>query len=93
MAISPATKMQQQTGLYMGKSTIPRRRHLQPEFHNANTPCHQYHFQAITGLLGTVFADELVAAYPEAKVTVNQQPDIDAWYQGNRHAMVPIRYG
>jgi hypothetical protein len=36
--------------------------------------------QAVVDSLSVLFAPELVAAYPEAKVILNVRPDIDAWY-------------
>ncbi|KAI1082521.1 P-loop containing nucleoside triphosphate hydrolase protein [Whalleya microplaca] len=38
------------------------------------------HSVAITDTAGSVFAAELIAAYPDAKVILNYRKDIDAWH-------------
>lgn len=37
--------------------------------------------QAVIDSLPTLFAPELIAAYPDAKVILNQRPDLDAWHR------------
>lgn len=37
------------------------------------------HSVAVTDAAGSVFAAELIAAYPEAKVVLNYRKDLDAW--------------
>ncbi|EMR65244.1 hypothetical protein UCREL1_7776 [Eutypa lata UCREL1] len=39
------------------------------------------HSVAVTDAVGSVFAAELIAAYPDAKVILNQRDDIDAWHR------------
>ncbi|KAI1100787.1 hypothetical protein F4804DRAFT_344454 [Jackrogersella minutella] len=39
------------------------------------------HYVAITDLQAAVFAPELVAVYPDAKVILNVRKDVDAWYR------------
>ncbi|KAI1176532.1 hypothetical protein F4777DRAFT_577830 [Nemania sp. FL0916] len=39
------------------------------------------HSVAVTDTAGSVFAAELIAAYPNAKVILNYREDIDAWHQ------------
>ena len=39
------------------------------------------HAVAITDAPGSVFAAELIAAYPEAKVVLNVRRDVDAWHR------------
>ncbi|KAK7048397.1 hypothetical protein R3P38DRAFT_2504967 [Favolaschia claudopus] len=38
------------------------------------------HSVAVTDTAGSVFAAEIIAAYPEAKVILNYRKDIDAWH-------------
>lgn len=37
------------------------------------------HSVAVTDAVASVFAAELIAAYPEAKVVLNYRRDLDAW--------------
>lgn len=37
------------------------------------------HAVAVTDTAGFIFAEELIAAYPEAKVVLNYRSDLDAW--------------
>ena len=39
------------------------------------------HSVAVTDAAASVFAAEMIAAYPEAKVVLNRRPDLDAWHQ------------
>ncbi|KAK2603560.1 hypothetical protein QQS21_004240 [Conoideocrella luteorostrata] len=39
------------------------------------------HSVAVTDAAGSVFAAELIAAYPEAKVVLNYRKDLDAWHR------------
>lgn len=36
---------------------------------------------AVTDIPAAMFAKDLIAAYPDAKVILNIRPDLDAWYQ------------
>ncbi|KAI1373084.1 hypothetical protein F4677DRAFT_448677 [Hypoxylon crocopeplum] len=45
------------------------------------------HCVAITDLPGAVFAPELIAAYPDAKVILNVRRDLDAWYRSFESTM------
>lgn len=38
------------------------------------------HSVAVTDAAASVFAAEIIAAYPEAKVVLNTRRDMDAWY-------------
>lgn len=39
------------------------------------------HCVAVTDAAGSVFAAELIAAYPNAKVILNYRKDLDAWHK------------
>jgi hypothetical protein len=39
------------------------------------------HSVAVTDAAGSVFAAELIGAYPDAKVVLNYRRDIDAWHR------------
>ncbi|KAI2464324.1 hypothetical protein F4781DRAFT_436526 [Annulohypoxylon bovei var. microspora] len=45
------------------------------------------HTVAVVGAAGAVFAADLIAAYPEAKVVLNR--DIDAWHRRMKHGQAP----
>lgn len=38
------------------------------------------HSVAVTDAAGSVFAAELIGAYPDAKVVLNYRKDLDAWH-------------
>lgn len=46
------------------------------------------HSCAVTDAAGSVFAAELIAAYPEAKVVLNYRRDIDAWHHSAINTLV-----
>lgn len=39
------------------------------------------HAVAVTDAAASVFAAEMIAAYPEARVVLNRRPDLDAWHR------------
>ncbi|OTB01784.1 hypothetical protein M426DRAFT_210101 [Hypoxylon sp. CI-4A] len=46
------------------------------------------HAVAVTDAAGSVFAADLIAAYPEAKVVLNYRKDIDAWHHSIKETLV-----
>ena len=48
------------------------------------------HAVAITDIDAAAFAAELIDAYPDAKVILNNRRNVDAWYDSNMATMVPI---
>ncbi|KAK0636121.1 hypothetical protein B0T17DRAFT_483974, partial [Bombardia bombarda] len=46
------------------------------------------HSVAVTDAAASVFAAELVAAYPAAKVMLNRRRDLDAWHRSATHTLV-----
>lgn len=70
--------------------TVPgARRPQQPAFTRADWDKLFGEYDAITDI-GAVFAEELAAAYPEAKVVIVQR-DIDKWYESfNRQVLIPV---
>ena len=46
------------------------------------------HSVAVTDAAASVFAAELVAAYPDAKVILNYRKDLDAWHTSAIHTLV-----
>ncbi|KAG8624477.1 hypothetical protein KVT40_007544 [Elsinoe batatas] len=47
-------------------------------------------YAALTDNPGTLFAEELIAAYPDAKIIVNKRSDIDAWHTSWKTALLPF---
>ena len=45
---------------------------------------------AVTDAMGSVFAAELIKAYPEAKVILNIRSDLDKWYASIRKHLVGV---
>lgn len=43
---------------------------------------------AVTDAAASVFAAELIAAYPDAKVVLNQRRDLDAWHRSAATTLV-----
>lgn len=48
--------------------------------------------EAITDSPGTLFARELIQAYPEAKVILNRR-DVDSWHRSMCTVMTPLSTG
>jgi hypothetical protein len=48
------------------------------------------HCVAVTDAAASVFAAEMVAAYPEAKVVLNRRRDLDAWERSLRGTLVGV---
>jgi hypothetical protein len=48
------------------------------------------HCVAVTDAAASVFAAEMVAAYPEAKVVLNRRRDLDAWEKSLRGTLVSV---
>ncbi|KAF4964573.1 hypothetical protein FSARC_7532 [Fusarium sarcochroum] len=48
------------------------------------------HSVAVTDAAGSVFAAELIAAYPDAKVVLNQRKDLDAWHDSATKTLVSV---
>jgi hypothetical protein len=51
------------------------------------------HCTAVTDAAGSVFAAELIRAYPEAKVVLNVRRDEEAWYQSVCQTILDHSYG
>ncbi|KAF4553492.1 Hypothetical protein D9617_7g032200 [Elsinoe fawcettii] len=47
-------------------------------------------YVALTDNPGTLFAEELIAAYPDAKIIVNKRSDINAWHESWMRALLPF---
>lgn len=45
------------------------------------------HSVAVTDTAGSVFAAELIAAYPDAKVILNYRKDLDAWHSSMKNTI------
>ncbi|KAJ4098906.1 hypothetical protein NW756_003516 [Fusarium oxysporum] len=48
------------------------------------------HSVAVTDAAGSVFAAELIAAYPDAKVVLNYRRDLDAWHESAVKTLVSV---
>ncbi|KAK2591935.1 hypothetical protein QQS21_010377 [Conoideocrella luteorostrata] len=48
------------------------------------------HAVAVTDAAASVFAADLIAAYPDAKVVLNTRPDLDAWHESVNKTIVSI---
>ncbi|KAF9774150.1 hypothetical protein IL306_007900 [Fusarium sp. DS 682] len=48
------------------------------------------HSVAVTDAAGSVFAAELIAAYPNAKVVLNYRQDLDAWHESAVKTLVGV---
>ncbi|KAF6514847.1 hypothetical protein HZS61_005981 [Fusarium oxysporum f. sp. conglutinans] len=48
------------------------------------------HSVAVTDAAGSVFAAELIAAYPDAKVVLNYRRDLDAWHESVVKTLVSV---
>lgn len=48
------------------------------------------HAEAVVDATGSVFAAELIAAYPEAKVILNTRKDMDAWMRSMNESVINV---
>lgn len=48
------------------------------------------HSVAVTDAAASVFAAEMIAAYPEAKVVLNMRRDVDAWHRSVLNTLVKV---
>ncbi|KAH8894305.1 hypothetical protein GQ53DRAFT_859071 [Thozetella sp. PMI_491] len=51
------------------------------------------HSVAVTDAAASVFAAELIAAYPDAKVVLNYRNDLDAWHRSATQTIVKVNKG
>lgn len=48
------------------------------------------HAEAVVDAAGSVFAADLIAAYPDAKVVLNTRQDMDAWMRSMQESLISI---
>lgn len=50
------------------------------------------HSTAVTDAAGSVFAAELIEAYPDAKVVLNYRKDLDAWHRSASKTLANVKH-
>lgn len=50
------------------------------------------HSTAVTDAAGSVFAAELIEAYPDAKIVLNHRKDLDAWHRSASQTIANVKY-
>lgn len=50
------------------------------------------HSTAVTDAAGSVFAAELIEAYPDAKIVLNYRKDLDAWHSSASKTIVSVKH-